>query len=68
MTLTAIIRGQGKEVRTVNALGANLNTTRFPRPRDSSAPTDNGGVHGQWAPPGSSLFWQLYSRLSYDND
>jgi hypothetical protein len=48
MALTANIRGQEKEVCGSETRRANLNTTRFPNPRDSSAPqtmaalTDNG--------------------------
>ena len=35
-------------MRTVNAFAQFKYDaiSRFPRPRDSSAPTDNGGVHG----------------------
>jgi hypothetical protein len=52
MALTANIRGQEKRYVESETRRANLNTTRFPRPRDSSAPktmaalTDNSRLVG----------------------
>lgn len=48
MALTANVRGQEKRGRELKRVSANLNTTRFPRPRDSSVPRDNDRTHGQW--------------------